>query len=43
MAFRNEISASFKLPRLVNIFFSIQDYVNLLIETKGPKNTYMNL
>ena len=31
------------VPILVNIFFSIQDYVNLLIETKGPKNTYMNL
>ena len=31
------------VPILVNIFFSIQDYVNLLMETKGPKNTYMNL
>jgi len=31
------------VPKLVNIFFGIQDYVNLLMETKGPKNTYMNL
>lgn len=31
------------VPKLVNIFFGIQYYVNLLIETKGPKNTYMNL
>lgn len=31
------------VPILVSIFFSILEYVNLLIETKGPKNTYMNL
>ena len=31
------------VPILVNIFFTIRDYIYLLIKTKGPKNTYMNL
>ena len=31
------------VPIFVNIFFTIRDYIYLLIKTKGPKNTYMNL
>ena len=31
------------IPTLVSIFFSIRDYINVLMKTSGPKNTYMNL
>lgn len=31
------------IPILVGLFFNIKDYINLLMKTSGPKNTYMDL